>query len=223
VKDNINNLVEDSYSADDPSLAASTVVTNDYCNSVDVDLASSRKRCCSEILDNTKRSETNCSCSLALTGEDLEQTQAHSVEEDISDVGDMELSIGTEQKFEEFRQPKEQLVSEVEGMCGDMKKRTVSVDDSSSFGKMDLYPGTDLSSDEFDLERQRLISVSSSDMVTEDKEDNERLYTVTDITEEPSRLSRAEPRLPQVPKKASGRKTKSRYTTLYSHYYSLNL
>jgi len=218
VKDNINlNFVENSYSTDDTSLAASTVVTNDYSDSVEIELASSHKRCCSEYLDHTKKSGTNCSCSLAVIGEALEQTQAHSFEEDISNDGKMELSTGTDQNFEEVQQPEEQLVSEVEGMCGDMKKRTVSVDDSSSFGKMDLYPGTDHSSDEFEHERQRLISASSSDMVMEDKEDNERLYTVADIMLEASRLSCAEPCLPQVPKRASGRKAKSRYAILYSH------
>ena len=211
VKDNINlNFVENSYSTNSTSLAASTVVTNDYSNSVEIESASSRKCCCFEFLDHTKKSETNCTCSLAVTGEALEQTQAPSFEEDISNVGEMELSIGTDQNFEELHQPKDQLVSEVEGMCGDTKKRTVSVD-SSSFGKMDLYPGTDHSSDEFDHERQRLISASSSDMVMEDKEDIEILYTVTNIIQEPSRWSCAEPHLPQVPKQASGRKAKSRY------------
>jgi len=227
VKDNINfNFNKNSYSTNDTSLAASTVVTNDYSNSVEIKLASSHKCCCSKFLDHTKKSGTNCSCSLAVTGKALERTQAHSFEEDIPNVGEMEdirnvgemeLSIGTDQNFDEIHQPEEQLVSEVEGMCGDMKKRTVSVDDSSSFGKMDLYPGTDHSSDEFDHERQRLISASSSDMVMEDKEDNERLYTVTDIIQEPFRLSCVEPRLPQVPKKASGREAKSRYAILYSH------
>ena len=218
VKDDISlNFIENSYSTKNTSLAANTVVTNDYSDSVEIELASSHKCGCSKFRDHTKKSGTNCSCSLAVTGEALEQTQARSFEEDISNVGEMELSIGTDQNFEELNQPAEQLVSEVEGICGDMKKHTVSVDDSPSFGKMDLYPGTDHSSDEFDHERQRLISASSSDMVVEDKEDNERLYTVMDIIQKPPRLSCAEPRLPQVPKKASGRKAKSRYAILYSH------
>lgn len=210
IKDNINlNFIENSYSTNDTSLAAKTVVTNYYSKSVEIELVSCHK-CCSEVQDLTKESETDCSCSVAVTGEALKQTEACSFEEDISNVGEMELSIGTDQNFEEVHQPNEQPVSEVEGMCGDVKRRNVSVDDSSSFGNTELYPGTDHSSDEFDHERQCLISASSSDMVVEDKEYNERLYTVTDVVQEPSRFSCTEPHLPQVPKNASDRKGKSR-------------
>lgn len=218
VEDNINlNFFENHYSTNATSLAASAVVSNVYSNSVDVELASTHKCHCSEVQDLTKEHEKNCSCSLAVTGETLEQTPAGPFEGGIKNVGEMELSTGRYQNFEEPHQPKEQLVSEVEGMCGDVKQLTVSVDDSSSFGKMELYPGTDHSSDEFDHERQHLISASSSDMVVEDKEDDEGLLIVTDVVQEPSRLCCKEPHLPQVPKKDSGRKENSRYAILYSH------
>jgi hypothetical protein len=220
VKGNVYlNFIENSYSTNDTPLAASTVVANDCSKSVEIGLPSCRKCCHSEVQDLAKESEKNRSFLLAVTGESLERTQAHSFEKDISNVGEMELSIATDQNFEELHQQKEQPVSEVEGMGTGVKERTVSVDDSSSFGNMELYPGTDHSSDEFDHERQRLISASSSDMVMEDKEDNERLYTIADAVQEPSRLSCTEPHLPQVPKKASGTIGKSRYAILCSYCY----
>jgi hypothetical protein len=93
----------------------------------------------------------------------------------------------------------------------------LSFDDSSGFRKMELSPGIDHSCDESDHETQQLISVGSSDMVVENKEDSERLYDdcIPDFAQDSSRDTSTEPHLPLVPNVVSGRRSKSRQVLLF--------
>jgi hypothetical protein len=79
---------------------------------------------------------------------------------------------------------------------------------------MELSPGTDHRDDDSDHEKERSISVGSSDMVVEDKEDNEQLCSIPNVVQE-SRNTSTEPHLPPVPKAVSGRRDKSRYIKLF--------
>jgi hypothetical protein len=77
---------------------------------------------------------------------------------------------------------------------------------------MELSPGRDHSCDESDHERQQLISVGSSDMVVEDKEDSERLYNdcIPNVVQDSSKDTSTEPHLPLVPNMVSSRRGKPR-------------
>jgi hypothetical protein len=210
-KDNINsNCIENYYSTNDISLTASAAIKSDYSYSTEIELSSKYKACYSKVEDFSKESEGNlpCSCSVTVT----EQPQTLSFEENISSAAKMELSVGTDQSSEELNQTKEQLLSKMERMSGDMKQRTPSVgEDSSSFGKVELDAGMGHSFDELDHEKQHLITVSSSDMVVEEKEDSEGLDSVTHV-QESSEMVSIQSHLPPLPKRASGRRGKSRYS-----------
>jgi hypothetical protein len=75
---------------------------------------------------------------------------------------------------------------------------------------MELSPGRDHSCDESDHEKQELISVGSSDMVVEEKEDSELLYSVPNVVQDSSTDTSTEPHLPLVRKMVSRRRGKSR-------------
>lgn len=205
VKDDTNlNFVDNYYSANDMPLTASALVTNEHSCSTEIELASEYKSCYSN-----KESERNLSlCSATMT----EHTETLSSEENFSGVRKMELSVGTDQSFRELHQTKEQLFSELERMCGDMKHQTPSADeDSSSLGKLELNAGTDHSFDELDHKNQCLISVSSSGMVVEEKEYIEGFCSITN-EEESTKIVSSQSHLPPVPKRVSGRRRKSRYS-----------
>lgn len=210
IKDNINlNFIENYYSTNDISLTANAIVTNDYSCFTEIELASKHNSCYSKVEDLNKESEGNLPCSCSMT--ETEHPQTLLCEKNISSAGKMELSVGTDQSFEELDQTEEQLLSKIERMCGDMKQRTPSVDEgSSSFGKLELSAGTNHSFDELDHEKQHLISVSSADMVVEEKEDAEGLHSVTHV-QEPSKMVNTQSQLPPLPKRVSGRRGKSRY------------
>ncbi|XP_023705756.1 trimethylguanosine synthase isoform X2 [Cryptotermes secundus] len=141
-----------------------------------------------------------------VTKENFEDAQTLSFEEDILVAGKMELNVGNDKSFKGLNDMKE----EISAVFGNVNQRTLSVDDSSAFGKMELSPGTDHGHDDSDHEKQRLVSVGSSDMVVEDKEDSEQVCTIPNVVQESSRNIGTEPHLPPVPKTASGRRSKSR-------------
>ena len=154
------NIVEDYYSSND-------IISNDEVESI-------KCKSCSSKIDDLKDSHKNlsCSCSLTLTEENFDNTKTLSIEEDFSSVGKMELSPGTDHSFEELNHAKEELLSKMEKICGEIRQRNISVDeDTSGIGRMELSPGTDYSLEELDHEKQHLSSVSSTDMLVEDKDD----------------------------------------------------
>lgn len=214
VKDDINlNFVENYYSTNDISLAASNIVTNDLSHSGEIEFATKRKSWCSEVEDLGKEYERNlsCSCSLTVTEETLEHTQTLPFEEDILSARRMELNVETDQSIEELNKSQGQVLSELDRKCCSKRQHAVSLDeDSSNFGKMELSPGTDHSFGELDHEKQHLIPVSSSDMVMEDKECDKGSYSVTNVVQESLMMASTESHLPPIPKRASGRRGKSR-------------
>lgn len=210
VKDNVNlKFIENYHSANDIPTTVGEVVNNDYSYSGEIELALKCKSCFSKVEDTNKECERNlsCSCSLKATKENFEEAHALSFEEDILVAGKMDLSVGNDKSFKEPNETKEELLS---GIFGNVNQRTLSVDDSSGFGKMELSPGTDHGHDDSHHEKQRLISVDSSDMVVEDKEDGEQLYNAPNVVQESARSTSTEPHLPPVPKTVSHRRGNSR-------------
>ncbi|PSN39430.1 hypothetical protein C0J52_12359 [Blattella germanica] len=208
-KGNINlNFVDGSYSIEET-------------NNVNHDLSwgeseslTKCKSCCSKV-DDLKDSHKNlsCSCSLTLTEENFDNTKTLSIEEDVSSSGKMELSPGTEHSFEELHHAKEQLLSKMEEMYGEIRQRNISVDDDASgIGKMELSPGTDNSVEELEPEKHRPSSVSSTDMLVEEKEDSftEEIKDICSI----SSIRKMEPHLPPAPKKVSYRRNRSSLSML---------
>lgn len=218
---------QDSFHEIEPSLGNASVICNkndtelniieDYYYSNDIlshnEVDSSKCKACSSKVDDLKDSHKNlsCSCSLTLTEENFDNTKTLSIEEDFSSVGKMELSPGTEHSLEEFNHAKEELLSKMEKICGEIRQHNISVDeDASGIGKMELSPGTEYSLEELDYEKQHLSSVSSTDMLVEDKED-----TFTNVRRE-TKYNRnlyalkKESHLPLAPKKTSSKRGRSR-------------